>query len=118
MTKESLECTEGETACAEVNVAELPVESSYSINTGKAGPSFYPQSQYGSFASSQFINQPASTYGSQYYVQTQEPEEDENAIWSKVVAMQLRRMPAYEAAKLRLQIDSVILKAMKPSAEK
>ena len=116
--KKAAEDREVETSCAETEPAELPVEASYAVHTGQSAVALYPQSQYGGYQSSHFINAPASSYSPQYLVQSQPVEDDENTVWSKVVAMQLRKMHPYEAAKLRLQIDSVIVKAMKPSCEK
>ena len=40
-------------------------------------------------------------------------EEDENDVWAKLIAIQLKKMDPYKAAELRLQIDSLVLKAKK-----
>ena len=60
------------------------------------------------------MNTSCSPYDSDIFVGNTFPQEDENAVWSQVVVMQLRKLPSYEAARLRLQIDALILKALKP----
>ena len=111
LREDSLIAKAGETADEQGQGPDYPQETSFGHNYSA---NFYPQRQLASFTNRPLMNTSCSPYDSDYFVGNPVPQEDENAVWSKLVAMQLRKLPSYEAARLRLQIDGLILKAFKP----
>ena len=107
--KESLVLKAADTAGDDGQGPDLLQESSFS---GNYSATFYQPQQAQTLSSRPYINY--SPYDSEIFVANQLQQEDENAVWAKLAAMQLRKLPPYEAARLRHQIDALILKAIKP----
>ena len=90
---------------------DLPVESATATGNSSG---YLMQTYQKTPMENQVYLSPCADYSYTKKYPTSIYDDDENDVWAKLVAMQLKKMHPYEAAKLRLQIDSVILEAKKP----